>query len=392
MKLNKPYMKILINALFVLLFICFILSHQGIANIRYFILFLGLFNIQYFLKVIKSDVSKAILAFFFVSALSLYFNDVSLDESVRVLNWYLAFFAGCFFAFNVDRDKIINIAFYSYVVSYIVLFVLQTKYGSITGYENSRYVGLQPSYNSNGELIGIGIIFLTFLLIKAYNNKHYFIVIANLLLIFASIPIIMETGSRTAFFITAFISVIMLFFEISNKKFSIILLTLIVVIFTATFQDKIKDSRIFENITKPMSIPSLKSRLPVFNSAWNCFKEKPLFGYGFTNFDNCFKLQRKIMVKKYEIVEKSVPHAHNLFLQFLSETGFFGFLIMMYIIFRGIYTSIRRFKLAFYLMAALLLYFMLNMNLYLREISTIFFLLVGMSVTLSDKKLLSKRE
>jgi len=390
---NKKLIFLSTASLFVLLFVSLIISHKGVANIRYIVLLIGLFYPRYFLKILKTDLSIAIFSFFLVALASLLINNLPVDESVRVLNWYLAFFAGCFFAiFLNSKTKILFVAFYSYVLAYIILFVYLVFFNPGVGFEESRYLGFTPTPNAMGELIGLGIIFLTYVLVKNYDKKRYKIIIINISLIAISTYILLKTGSRTAFFMTIFITSAVLLLELNIKKYLILLFTLFFLVLLVFFQNKLNNNRIFHNITNPLSISSMQARLPIYNAGWSCFVDKPVLGYGFTNFEACFNSQRKMMLKKYKIVEKRVSDAHNLFLQFLSETGILGFLIMIYIISKGFYNSFQKFRLAFYLMVALVLYFMLNMNLYLRETSTVFFLLVGMSVTLFDETFLVKEE
>lgn len=377
---NNKLIFLSIASLFFLLFVSLVVSHKGVAYIRYVVLLIGLFCPWYFLKILKTDLSIAIFSFFLIALASLLFNNLPVYESVRVLNWYLAFFAGCFFAiFLNSKTKILYAGFYSYILSYIILFILLVFSNSGMGFEKSRYLGFTSTPNAMGELIGLGVIFLMYVLVKSCEKKNYRIVTANVFLIIISAYILFETGSRTAFFVTIFMTIVILFLELRIKKYLILLSTLFVLVFLILLQNKLDDSRIFHNITDPFSISSMQARLPIYNAAWNCFVERPILGYGFTNFGSCYASQKNHMEQKYTLVLDKIPDAHNFILQFLAETGLLGFFIIMYIFIKGCYLSFKHFRVAFYVLIAMFLFFMINMNLYLRELSTIFFLMIGLS-------------
>lgn len=375
---NNKIIFLSVASLFILLFVSLIISHKGVSYIRYIVLVIGLFYPWYFIKILKTDLSIAIFSFFLIALSSLLFNNLPVDESVRVLNWYLTFFAGCFFAIFLNFNaKIIYAAFYSYIISYIILFVLLVSSNGGVGFENSRYLGFTPTPNAMGELIGLGIIFLIYVLVKSCEKKNNRTIIANICLVIISAYILFETGSRTAFFVTIFMMVVILFLELRIKKHLILLSTLFIIIFLVFLQNKLDNSRIFHSITDPLSISSMQARLPIYNAAWNCFIEKPVLGYGFTNFGSCYAFQKDQMEQKYSLVIDKIPDAHNFLLQFLAETGLLGFFVIMYIFIRGCFLSFKNFRIAFYILITMFLFFMINMNMYLRELSTIFFLIIG---------------
>lgn len=373
----------LVNLTMTMMFSLMIWWYNGLGNLRYIVVIFCLLELSFFYKLVKSKESLLLLAFFVISALGLYFNDFGIDKSVRVLNWYIAFLLGAFFGYY-SKKTTINIAIYVYIVSYLLLFLVHWKIGGGVGYVDGRYVGIQPSYNAKGELVGIGIIFLVFSIVKAFETKNFYIIGLNVLLITLSVPIIIETGSRTAFFITVFMCVMVFFMEYKNKKISWVAAGMIFLIVIALYFSKVGENRIFKNIQNPLSIASFQSRLPIFNAAWECFKEKPFLGYGLTNYEMCFSKHQQNMAEKYEIVEETAPNAHNIFLQFLSETGILGFLpIILFIIFTLI-NGFKKFRFGFYALLTMCLYFLMNMNLYLRVISMLFFIFSGICVSYAN--------
>lgn len=373
----------LVNLTMIIMFSLMIWWYNGLGNLRYIVFIFCLLDLPLFYKLVRSKESLLLLAFFVISALGLYFNDLGIGKSVRVLNWYIAFLLGAFFGYY-SKKTTINIAIYVYIVSYLLLFLVHWKIGDGVGYMGDRYAGIQPSPNAKGELIGIGIIFLVFSIVKAFETKNYYIIGLNVLLIALSVPILIETGSRTAFFITVFMCVMVLFMEYKNKKVSWVAVGVVFLIVIGLYFSKLGENRIFKNIQNPLSTSSFQSRLPIFNVAWECFKEKPFLGYGFTNYKTCFSKHRQDMTKKYKIVEETVPHAHNIFLQLLSETGILGFLtIILFIIFTLI-NGFKKFRLGFYVLLAISFYFSMDMTLYLRVISMLFFIFSGMCLSYAN--------
>jgi O-antigen ligase len=88
---------------------------------------------------------------------------------------------------------------------------------------------------------------------------------------------------------------------------------------------------------------SIARRLYFYKGAWNAFLASPLFGQGIGNF---VAFLPKFRSPEYWMAhsEDIVPHAHNEFLEILSETGLAGFLGFMTIVGLTIRSSIKRMK------------------------------------------------
>jgi hypothetical protein len=74
----------------------------------------------------------------------------------------------------------------------------------------------------------------------------------------------------------------------------------------------------FMTITDP-NTPSTQSRLEIWQVAWQAFKEHPLTGIGANRFGLYYLEHRPP-----NALEPAAPHAHNLFLNLLAETGLLG--------------------------------------------------------------------
>ncbi|MDC0253356.1 O-antigen ligase family protein [Bacteriovoracales bacterium] len=73
-----------------------------------------------------------------------------------------------------------------------------------------------------------------------------------------------------------------------------------------------------------------KSRLMIMNTAYHAFKEKPIFGFGYRNFENVagsIKYKYGLHnIKAPRSVKKFTGHAHNNYLEVLSGMGTLGFI------------------------------------------------------------------
>ncbi|MGA9532121.1 MAG: O-antigen ligase family protein [Anaerolineales bacterium] len=77
----------------------------------------------------------------------------------------------------------------------------------------------------------------------------------------------------------------------------------------------------FWQIARTGHAPLTRSRLPVWRVAWDIFQSSRLLGHGPGSFPFLFAL-----ISPFR--ELDVPHAHNLLLQFLDESGLIGLIIL----------------------------------------------------------------
>ncbi len=72
---------------------------------------------------------------------------------------------------------------------------------------------------------------------------------------------------------------------------------------------------------------SALSRLPIFYAAYRMFEAKPLFGWGYDNFD---RYDRQFQERVGDLVNATKDHAsHNVYLTVLAEQGIVGFSLYM---------------------------------------------------------------
>lgn len=75
-----------------------------------------------------------------------------------------------------------------------------------------------------------------------------------------------------------------------------------------------------------LSSGTAETRLIAWGVAWNAFKEKPVFGWGVENFYYAFNKYYNPRSLEHGYYETWFDRSHNIFLDFLSTTGFLGFL------------------------------------------------------------------
>ncbi len=92
--------------------------------------------------------------------------------------------------------------------------------------------------------------------------------------------------------------------------------------------------KVRETFTSPSRGESTIVRLSMYKAAFAAFKERPLFGYGYKNFEpNVAKIKAQHKIER----PKNVGHAHNNFLEHLASTGIIGFIIVL--LFHGLWTK-----------------------------------------------------
>lgn len=65
--------------------------------------------------------------------------------------------------------------------------------------------------------------------------------------------------------------------------------------------------------------------IDVWPIAWGVFKEYPILGTGLNTFDQAYKM----LGFQPQVMKSALGHPHNIYLQFLSETGLVGFAILI---------------------------------------------------------------
>ncbi len=166
-----------------------------------------------------------------------------------------------------------------------------------------------------------------------YDNKNSFFFILPIIIMGLTIILIYLTGERTAFaiIIIAFIMMILLI-----KKIRLILIISLIsslffiLYFTFSIQE-LKERNITLTMDQ-MNVESSTDNITYFSSkyenhilsGWKMFQDKPFSGHG----PNMFRYV--CTYDEYNVnLDACSTHPHNIYIQILSETGIFGFLLLL---------------------------------------------------------------
>ncbi len=95
-----------------------------------------------------------------------------------------------------------------------------------------------------------------------------------------------------------------------------------------------------DRLYSEQSSESALSRLPVVVASLRMFEAKPVFGWGYSNFDN---FDRQFQERVGDLVSPDKDHAsHNLYLTILAEQGLMGLLLYLAPVFGLLFLSIKK--------------------------------------------------
>ena len=164
-----------------------------------------------------------------------------------------------------------------------------------------------------------------------------------LCLIYESVII---SGERTSLIIVSIVFLLYFIFKTDIKKI-LLLLSSIFIIISVFYSSNIFIKTRVNDTVKIVSNISNSSYGRIYNSSITLWKENVILGTGFKNYHvNCNKLKDPNPSHKHAYC--SPNHAHNTFLQLLSETGLLG-LLLFYLFFgyiaKVLYQNKKRLKL-----------------------------------------------
>ena len=194
------------------------------------------------------------------------------------------------------------------------------------------YFALNFAHNATGSVYAIVCIFLLVFFLKEKEKKLKSLYIILLLINLAALFLTKSRANYLGFIISSVI-IIWLYYK-SLKKFLIALGIFIagsipVIYFTGVYSRVIQ---IFETGGGTSVI-----RFFIWEKAWYLFSQSPLFGIGFGRFNDIFNIDRGLFdvgrlrgfpgfITFYmkDNFYYDTAHAHNSYLQFLTETGIIG--------------------------------------------------------------------
>ncbi len=179
----------------------------------------------------------------------------------------------------------------------------------------------------------------------------------------------------------SFIFLLIIFYQkrIQPGRFKLALLAigLIFLIFVSACLSQIPSQK-FQSLME-LSYPSLKSRLIIWQSAWQIIKDRSLVGIGPGLFQKNY-LNYQTQMPPY--LEWAVPQPHNLFLAFWLQTGLLGLLgfIWLLVLF---FSQRKNGQLLNYFLMAVMIYLLvhglIDTTYWKNDLAIIFWLITGLS-------------
>ena len=335
-----------------------ILSGNFLINL-FIIIIASLFILNLLIKKNTLGIYKKkffILIFFFISlCINLIFtNDIYLSYQ-RVLKFFFVIFFIIAFSYLIKNfyQNLESIFKVWCLIFLIVIFdlAIEFSFGKNLLGQNAIMPGRLGSFTGEesvigGFFLGFCLIFLSY--IYRINNN----ILLNLFLAISLIIISFLIGER-ANFVKTFIAItfyIFLIYKINLKikLFSFVLILCLIYSIFLTINDIYKE-RYFNQIISIFNQKSLTKYLENSkygshrNVAKEIFLDNPVFGVGIKNFrkesanDKYDNLEHK---KNYLRVSN---HPHELYYEFLSETGSFGLICFLIFIFSSIFLSLKNY-------------------------------------------------
>ncbi len=289
----------ILGVIYVYLFLSYFVSGQPLSN---------LLSYQF----LKFDGN-----FFFCYILFFIFS-ISFSNFKKLADYYFKFIFSVFTIFSL-----IGIA--EYFLSSGFLMVHTETVGKI-------YFALNFAHNATGSVYAVVCVSLLVFFLKEKITKLKILFLILLIINLAALFITRSRASYLGFFGAAII-VIWLHFK-SIKKFlitigALVVVTVPILLLTGVYKRVIQILDFEEGTTVV--------RFYIWEKAWYLFSQSPIFGIGYGRFNDAFSIDRGVFdigrlrgypgivsfyMKQSYYFDSS--HAHNAYLQFLTETGIIG--------------------------------------------------------------------
>jgi len=302
--------------------------------------------------------NKSIIIFFIFCIYCIFISLFVAEDRMMSFESSLFYFRiglfSCFIWYLIEQNKnILTFFYYSLILSFSALVIdgyVQYFTGfNLSGFKLSSNIRVSSFFGDElimGSYLSrlFPLLFALFLVKKKQKFEIYFI---GLLFILVDILIFMS-AERTAFYFLNLSTVFIIILIKEYQKFRLItFLIAILAIFILSFNSQNLTERMFVNPAKSLGIIE-SSKEPIFFSgfhdshyrtAYNMFKDKPLFGHGPKMF--------RIKCKNEKFAVGIMPcstHPHNFYLQLLAETGIIGFLFLFSVLSYLVFVSLRQLK------------------------------------------------
>ena len=334
----------------------------GNSVINFFIIIIPIF---FFILTLKKKIKfnfqnkifLIMLLFWFSLIVNLFFSQNPSLGIPRVIKFFFIIFLVSAFKYIVflNENKYLDNIYKIWSIIFFVVFV-DLIFESIVGFNILGFKSYMPgrlaSFTGNELVIGnffsaFCLIFLSYISIK-YPKKNNIIIILSLVLIFVSF-LIGERANfvRTFLMISLFVIFILDYKYKTKLLFIFVIFSLIPLLITNLKDDNIYKYRYLNSINNLFQKNGISTYLnnsqygAHYDVAYKIFKENKLFGVGIKNF------RKESFKSKYENPKhkfkhwKGATHPHQIHLEFLSETGLFGYSIFLIFIILSIFLSIK---------------------------------------------------
>jgi O-antigen ligase len=253
----------------------------------------------------------------------------------------------------IDRDKsILTYFYYSLIICFSVLVID----GFIQYYTGVNLLGLKingtrvSSFFGDELILGsylsrlFPLLFALFLVKKKIKFEIYFI---GILFILVDI-LIFISGERSAFYFLNLSTVFIIILIKEYQKFRLVTFIIAMIcILILTLNSSELNNRMFKGPAEQMGLIESSKDPVIFSeihdshirTAYNMFKDKPIFGHG----PKMFRLICKNEIYAVGIRPCST-HPHNFYIQLLAETGIIGFVFLFTALCYVVYSALRQFK------------------------------------------------
>ena len=314
-------------------------------------------NLKENLKYYNNLFVKFVFFFFIALLITVFFSTNSINSLPRVIKllFVIALLIEVLRITHKYNFKIFENIFFLWTIIFIIV-LFDCYFEIIFGFNligNKSLLSTRISSFFGEELVVGSFIFcfaiyaISFLIYRKVNTN---VIILFLILILIGSFLIGERSN----FIKLFFSIIIIVFTSLNiarfKKILYFSLLLLSLTFIFSINEKIQ-YRYYHEIKIVFENDGLKKYLKESqygahqNTAINIFKKYPLFGVGIKNFRN-ESLKEDYIDESYKSNSRRfATHPHQVHLEFLSETGLFGYIaFLIFIISSIVYSIINNFK------------------------------------------------
>ena len=259
----------------------------------------------------------------------------------------------CVIWYLIEQDKkILNYFYYALVICFSALII--DSY--IQFFSGTNIIGLPKAGDRISSFFGEELIMgsylsrlfpLLFALFVLKEKKKYELYFIGILFFLIDI-LIYASGERASFLFLniSTIFIIILIKEYQKFRLVVFIISCIFIVVLTLKNDDLKSQMITETVERMGLEKNSKQKYfftpehdSVMRTAYNMFKDKPIFGHGPKMFRVICKDE------KYATgISPCMTHPHNFYVQLLAETGIIGFSFLFSVFFYILYCAYRQLK------------------------------------------------